>query len=109
MKLLDNLFGRGSHSLNQYLANGALIVDVRTVIEFEAGHISQSKNIPLKKLESSLVEIKRMKKPLILCCASGMRSRQATSYLKSQGIDCVNGGGWSKVERFIRNLEKKEG
>jgi hypothetical protein len=30
-----------------------------------------------------------------------MRSAQATSILKSNGIECINGGGWSSLESKI--------
>ena len=39
-----------------------------------------------------------MKKPLVLCCASGGRSSQATSFLAQNGVEEVyNGGGWNMV------------
>jgi rhodanese-related sulfurtransferase len=38
-----------------------------------------------------------MKQPVVLCCASGNRSGQATYFLQAQGIDCENGGSWLDV------------
>ena len=97
MGLLGNLFGSSKASLNDYLSNGAAIIDVRTPSEYQGGHVAGSKNIPLQSIESRLREIKAINKPIILCCASGMRSGQATSFLKKQGLDCINGGSWTKV------------
>lgn len=85
------------------LDNNAVIIDVRTRQEFMGGHVSGSKNIPLDQIRSSVDEIKKMKSPVVLCCASGMRSAQATSFLKAQGIECENGGGWMKVNNIVNS------
>jgi len=72
------------------------IVDVRTQTEFSGGHIKGSINIPLHQIASRLDELMTMQ-PMVLCCASGGRSGQATAYLKEQGLNAVNGGGWMMV------------
>jgi phage shock protein E len=76
------------------------VVDVRTPGEFMGGHVAGSINIPLQELMQRMDEIKALKQPLILCCASGGRSGQAQGYLAGQGIDCYNGGSWLNVNRF---------
>lgn len=76
------------------------IVDVRSVAEFNSGHVAESINIPLQLLEEKLEKIKALTQPLILCCASGGRSGQAQHYLSQLGIECYNAGGWSEVEFF---------
>ena len=43
-------------------------------------------------------DIKKLNKPVIACCASGMRSSQATSILKKNGIEVINGGGWKSLQ-----------
>lgn len=73
------------------------IVDVRTTTEFGGGHAEDSVNIPLQEIESRMDEIKTLKQPLVLCCASGGRSGQATQYLMQQGIECCNAGSWLDV------------
>ncbi len=72
------------------------IVDVRTQSEFFGGHVKGSTNIPLHQIASRLDELITMQ-PMVLCCASGGRSGQATAYLKGQGLDVVNGGGWASL------------
>mgnify|MGYP006075333975 FL=1 len=72
------------------------IVDVRTPEEFIGGHVEGSINIPLSEVTTRLEELKTMQ-PLVLCCASGGRSGQATIYLAEQGLEVINGGGWSVV------------
>ena len=68
------------------------IIDVRTPGEFMGGNVAGSINIPLQEIKSRTDEIKSMQQPIVLCCASGMRSGQATAYLRSVGVDCENGG-----------------
>ncbi len=99
MGLLSMLgLGGKSESVKEYMDKGAVIIDVRTVGEFREGHIKNSKNIPLDTISSKVNEIKRLEKPVIVCCRSGMRSAQANSILKSNGIDSINGGGWQGLE-----------
>ncbi len=77
--------------------NVMTIVDVRTRSEYSGGHIANSLNIPLNEIQERIEELKALSQPLILCCASGGRSGQATLFLKSLGIDCENGGSWLDV------------
>ena len=78
------------------------IVDVRTPAEFMGGHVADSVNIPLNEVPQNLAEFKTMAKPIVLICASGMRSAQATQYLASQGIEqCYNGGSWLVVNGLV--------
>ncbi len=76
------------------------IVDVRTPMEFSSGNAEGSINIPLQELDKRIEELKSLKQPLVLCCASGGRSGQATQYLKQQGIECFNGGSWLDVNFY---------
>jgi len=73
------------------------IVDVRTPEEFIGGNVAGSFNIPLQEIQQRLDEIKSMRQPIILCCASGNRSGQAAAFLQGCGIDCENGGSWMDV------------
>ncbi|MFT4680414.1 MAG: phage shock protein E [Flavobacteriales bacterium] len=73
------------------------IVDVRTPEEFMGGNVAGSVNIPLDQVVARIEEFKKMPKPLVLCCASGGRSGQASDYLNQNGIECENGGGWLQV------------
>ena len=77
--------------------NQGTIVDVRTYAEFMGGHVADSINIPLNEIPERLEEVKKLKAPLVLCCASGGRSGQAHQYLSQFGIECYNGGSWLEV------------
>lgn len=91
----------GNSKVEELLNNDAVIVDVRTPMEFQGGHVAGSKNIPLNLISNHVEEIKEMNKPVVLCCASGNRSGQATAYLRQHSIDCENGGGWTQVNALM--------
>ena len=78
------------------------VVDVRTPGEFSGGNVAGSINIPLQELQNRMDEVKQLKQPLVLCCASGNRSGMATQILSQQNIDCCNGGAWVDVN-YIQN------
>lgn len=85
----------------EMLQRGAVIIDVRTPGEYQSGHVANSKNIPLDEVDARIEELRSFNKPLVLCCASGARSGNATSYLQAQGIDCHNGGSWVAVAQAV--------
>lgn len=99
MGLLELLgFGKKKKIVREVVLNGALIIDVRSAGEFKQGHIKGSVNIPLPTISKQIKKISKMKQPIVLCCASGMRSGSATSMLKKAGVDCYNGGSWMSLQ-----------
>lgn len=94
--------GFGSNKLKQAFEAGAVIIDVRTPQEFDGGKIPGSINIPVDRLAAQIDRIQKMNKPVIVCCASGMRAGIAKSTLKRAGIKEVhNGGGWQSLLRKL--------
>lgn len=104
INLLKKLFGIGPAVDYAELVNqGAIILDVRTKGEFNSGHIKGSVNISVDTLKNNLGKLKDKNKPIITCCASGMRSASAKSILKSNGYTQVhNGGGWSSLQYKLK-------
>lgn len=96
-----NLFG-GSEDLKAVHSRGAIILDVRSPMEFRAGHIQGAVNIPLDSLHASVADLKKKGKPIIACCRSGARSGMAVGMLSQAGLEAYNGGPWSSLERVIR-------
>ena len=102
MGLLEFLgFRNKSNSSQEFKDKGAIVIDVRSQGEFAGGHIKGAKNIPLNEIGNKINDIKKLNKPVIACCASGMRSSQATSILKQNGIDAINGGGWQSLQNKL--------
>lgn len=104
IQLIRNLLGlKAPVDFGTLVQNGAQIIDVRTKDEFQGGHIKGAVNIPLQSLSGQLAKI-RKDKPVITCCASGMRSGAAKSLLTSHGYKQVyNGGGWSSLQRKLNH------
>ena len=101
--LFKNLFGLVPKvDLKMLSQNGAQIIDVRTKAEYQQGHIKGSVNIPLNNLSNNFSKLKK-DKPVITCCASGMRSSSAKNILRSNGFtEVYNGGGWMGLENKLR-------
>ncbi|EDP72273.1 beta-lactamase-like protein [Flavobacteriales bacterium ALC-1] len=98
MGLLDFIFGAKKRQVEDYVKNGALILDVRTQREWDAGHIENSIHIPLSELNNRVDEVKKLNKPIITCCASGVRSAKAAKFLNLNNIEATNGGGWISLK-----------
>ncbi|MEZ4874697.1 MAG: rhodanese-like domain-containing protein [Flavobacteriaceae bacterium] len=101
MGLFDFLFGNKNKKIEDFRSRGAIILDVRTKGEYQGGAIPGSKNIPLQQLSSKINEVKKWNKPVITCCASGMRSGSAAAILRSNRVEVMNGGGWFNLSRKL--------
>jgi phage shock protein E len=98
---IKNIFdSRPKLNIEELIAKGAIIIDVRTYREYQSGHLKNSKNIPLAELSGSIAKLDKSK-PVITCCATGMRSISAKNILKSNGFSEVyNGGAWTSLRKF---------
>jgi rhodanese-related sulfurtransferase len=102
---LFSLLGFGKNKLKRALTNNAVIIDVRTVHEYDRGKIPGSVNIPLERIEVNAERIKAMNKPIICCCASGMRSSIAVRTLTAKGVkDIYNGGSWMSLLKLQKSI-----
>lgn len=98
MNLLKSLFGVADPTdFKEKVANGAIIVDVRTPGEFAGGHATNATNIPMDTLSEKIGQIQNWKKPVVVCCASGMRSARAKSQLAAGGIEVYDAGPWKNL------------
>lgn len=68
---------------------GALLLDVRSEGEFRGGSLPGAKNIPVQALGQRLGELDKAR-PVVVFCASGMRSSSAASLLKRSGFTEVH-------------------
>src|SRR5438128_12585336 len=77
----------------QLVDSGAQVVDVRTDVEFEAGHIPGSRHIPVADIQRESSTLDR-EKPVVLYCRSGNRSGPAADAFAASGWDAhsIEGG-----------------
>ena len=102
MGLLD-LFKRKdmSSEIKSYLEKGAVVLDVRTKMEWDEGHCDGAMHVVLNLIPLKVDEIKALNKPIIAVCKSGGRSAQATQFLNREGLDVINGGPWENVDQYL--------
>lgn len=75
--------------LRESLSHDAVtLVDVRSENEWDAGHISGARHIPLGHLGERHAEIPRTR-PIVLQCAAGTRSSIGASILRAHGVEQV--------------------
>lgn len=73
----------------ELLDDGAILIDVREDLEWDAGHAPMATWMPLAQVPDHLDELPRDR--LIICaCRSGARSRRASTYLQENGLDVAN-------------------
>ena len=78
-----------------------IVIDVRTLEEFESGHIEDSSNIEWQEISSITDNINKDQK-IYLYCRSGRRSQNATNVLIDLGYkDVTNLGGIKDAAIFL--------
>ena len=78
-----------------------IVIDVRTLEEFESGHIEDSSNIEWQEISSIADNINKDQK-IYLYCRSGRRSQNATNILIDLGYkDVTNLGGIKDAAIFL--------
>ncbi|TNE38051.1 MAG: rhodanese-like domain-containing protein [Alphaproteobacteria bacterium] len=90
--------------------HGALLVDVRTQEEFDAGHIEGALLIPHDQVAARLAEFgEDTHRPVVVYCRSGHRAGLAQTTLEENGFTRVfNGGGYEALKTW-REAHPKEG
>jgi rhodanese-related sulfurtransferase len=96
MTFFKNILTGNSVDYSALIAEGAVIVDVRTKEEFKFGHAKNSKNIPMSSLPGKINSLKG--KTVILVCRSGARAGSARQMLQANGITAYNAGAWQNVQ-----------
>jgi rhodanese-related sulfurtransferase len=84
----------GQKHLESEIGKSALtrpvVIDVRTVQEYKAGHVQGSTNVPLDQLKEQIASVASNKNtPIMVHCQSGRRSAQAKKTLIAMGYSNV--------------------
>ncbi|PFG45082.1 rhodanese-related sulfurtransferase [Georgenia soli] len=89
----------------ELVRDGASLVDVREKAEWRSGHAPQAVHIPLADLDKAPRRLVK-DQPVVVMCASGMRSRTGAKHLRSLGYDAtsVSGGigAWQRAGGAVR-------
>jgi phage shock protein E len=105
MSFIDRIMSSfSSEEVN--LSKNAVLIDVRTSIEFNSGHIDGALSIPISDLSQRIGGlIPNRETEIIVYCQSGARSAAAKNYLAEMGYaNVANGGG---VTRLANKLQKQ--
>ncbi|MBW6472602.1 MAG: rhodanese-like domain-containing protein [Anaerolineaceae bacterium] len=92
----------------QMRENGAFVLDVRELSEWQAGHIPDATLISLGQIESRLDEIPKDQEVLIVC-RSGNRSAEARDILKKAGFTKVTSMSGGMNQWIAKSYEVKIG
>jgi phage shock protein E len=92
-----------SKEAGEYLRNGAMLIDVRSVNEFDSGHILQAYNMPLDRIDVLVPsEVRDKNKVLLLHCSTGVRSGMAKKKLEEMGYKNVfNLGSYERAGKIV--------
>ena len=94
--------------VDNFSAEGYLLLDVRTPAEHAAGHIPNSINIEVNVLRDHIEELRDKK--IVAYCQVGQRGHTASSLLQGYGIETVNLDGGYKTWRVATDAKnRKEG
>lgn len=85
---------------DRVVAGGALLLDLRSQEEWDAGHARLALHVPARKLADRVPKLPKDRK-LVLVCRTGSRSRAHAELLAAKGlaVSYVSGGmrGWAKA------------
>jgi rhodanese-related sulfurtransferase len=78
-----------SAEAHQMIAQGGVLLDVRSPEEFAAGHLPGAVNIPVGEVRARAGEIGSRSRPVVTYCRSGGRSARAAATLRELGFEKV--------------------
>lgn len=81
--------------------DGAVLIDVRTPEEFQAGHLPNALNVPYEQiLQGAQMYQLKLESPVVLYCRSGRRSGIAQQAMEKAGFKAAyNGGGFEMLKK----------
>jgi rhodanese-related sulfurtransferase len=113
MSFLGRLFGGvpsvSAGEARELVDAGAVMVDVRSTSEWNAGHCPFALHMALDQLSQKQRRIPKNKK-VVVVCRSGNRSRGATKHLIDSGYNAANlSGGMHAWQRAGESLVDRSG
>lgn len=92
---------RNTKTIADIFNDGAIILDVRTIGEFDRSKVSGAKHIAYDQLYLFLDQIKNWNTPVIVYSAHGYRSKLACELLSKARIEVINGGSRQELEENL--------
>ena len=89
------------HEVAEEVAQGAVIIDIRSKAMHEAGHISGAINIPTEKLRSNLQQLDK-DKTYIIACVTGLNGYFMERMLRQKGYKARNLIGGHTYYRTVK-------
>jgi len=87
------------------IANGATLLDVREKGEWKSGHAPHAIHVPLGQIDQAPRRL-HSGRPVVVVCASGVRSRTAAKHLRGLGFDAASLSGgmpaWQRAGGEVR-------
>ncbi|SFF63946.1 CoA-disulfide reductase [Halobacillus alkaliphilus] len=93
--------------IDEIVAWGGVLLDVREPEEREHGYINGSINIPLGQLRERRHELPK-NHPIYVTCQVGMRGYLAVKTLMNYGYQAINLSGGYKTYEMVQRIKKKE-
>ena len=95
LEVIAKIAGHGPSRIDpqdarQLVAEGAVLLDVRSPQEFATAHLPEAVNIPIDQLHAQLDEVRQFARSVVVYCASGIRSNRASRILKGAEIQDVH-------------------
>lgn len=89
----------------ELVRGGASLLDVRENSEWKSGHAPGAIHVPLGEIDKAAKRLPKGR-PVVVMCASGMRSRGAAKHLRGLGFDAASLSGgigsWQRAGGEIR-------
>ncbi len=94
----------------ELIDGGALVIDVRSKQEFDSGHLSMAKLIPLNDINSKIKKLgKDLDRPIVVYCQTGARAGAAKSTLVRAGFsNVINGGSIQSMQTTKNKLDNQK-
>ncbi|MCR8842855.1 CoA-disulfide reductase [Paenibacillus sp. SC116] len=89
------------HEVDDLIASGAMLIDVREPLEVQAGNIPGSTNIPLNDLRQAHNTLPK-DQPIYVSCQVGLRGYIASRMLEQYGFKVFNVDGGYKTYSYMR-------
>lgn len=89
----------------ELVRNGATLLDVRESSEWKSGHAPSAIHVALGNIDQAPRRL-HQGRPIVVMCASGMRSRTAAKHLRGLGFDATSLtggiGAWQRAGGSVR-------